>query len=176
MEEKVSSEKALRVINKSEYSIEDFVERISVNAEGNPLLGDCLTYACVFSSVFKGDVFVIYIPDMETAENPMHAATLIGSQYYDARGKVSPEQLINDQVTVIESDFDSYVDNHNISNIFNHVKSNSKHVTVNDARRIPDFNHRLYEKVREMAVSEIKRIEDGIGLSADVTTMRGSDF
>lgn len=164
------------MINKSEYSIEDFVERISVNAEGNPLLGDCLTYACVFSSIFKGDIFVIYVPDKETAENPMHAATRIGSYYYDARGQVSQEQLINDQVTVIESDFDSYVDTHNINNTFTHVKSNSEHITVKNARQIPDFNQSLYKQVLGMAVSEIRRIENGTGLSADITTRRGSDF
>lgn len=173
---KFSSDQVLRVVKNSEYSIEEFVKRVSVNARGNPLLGDCLTYACVFSSMFQGDVFMIYVPDEETAENPMHASTRVNSDHYDARGKVSRNQLITDQVKVMKSDFTSYIDNKNINDLFAHVKNNYAYIEVDEATTIPDFNPSLYQSVYNTAESEIQRIRDGKGLTSDVTNRRGPDF
>lgn len=176
MEKRLTSEDPLEIIRDSRYSVEDFVKRVSVNAKGNPLLGECLTYACVFSSIFEGDLFVLYIPDNKVADNPMHAASRIGSNYYDARGTVSRDHLICDQVNVIESDFNSYINSRDIDSISGHIRSNSKHISVIDARGIPAFNSDLYSSVYKNAQSEILRIMNGDGLSADITTERGGDF
>lgn len=62
--------KPRKVIEDSEYTISDFIQRTSVNAPGNPLFGDCLNYSCVYNDLLDGDGILCVFYLLKKKQNP----------------------------------------------------------------------------------------------------------
>lgn len=161
----------------SDYTVEEFVERVGVNANGKPLFGDCVSYACAYDHVLDGDgIFCIFIPSREISDGPMHAAVKIGSKYYDARGEVQKDEMIMTQYQEMRSEYKEYIRENDIENLYSYVSDQCYLLDMSECVQFSNFNIDLYEDICDYCTSQINRIEKGNGLSPDVTESRGSDF
>lgn len=167
-----------KIIEKSDYTIEEFIERISVNGKGRPLFGDCLTYACAFDKALDGDgVFCIFIPSREDSDGPMHAAVKIDSAYYDARGEVGRDQMILTQYQEMREGYKQYIRREEINEgLYQHVVDESYLLDTKECGEMSNYDEDLFEKIYQHCLSELDNLESGGDLSKDVTETRGPDF
>lgn len=167
-----------KIIEKSSYTIEKFIQRISVNGEGRPLFGDCLTYACAFNEALNGDgIFCIFIPSRADSDGPMHAAVKIDSSYYDARGKVEKDQMILTQYQEMRDAYKKYIRREGINEgVYQHVVDQSYLLDVEECGEMSNYDEDLFEEIYEHCTSELNNLKSGGDLSRDVTETRGSDF
>lgn len=157
-----------KIISESSVTIEDFIKVVATNAPGNPIMGECLTYAVAFNDIFDGNgVFCIYVPDMESAESPMHTTVVIGDDHYDGRGKTSRNRILQEQYDVMRSDYKKYINQNQINNsLYQHLENNTEIIDSKSAKSKPIFSPDKYKQIVKYANDQLNNLDDGLPLDA----------
>lgn len=124
-------------------NIEDSISKKFDKTIGNPLHGDCLTYAVVIAEEFGGtNIFCVYVPEKQDADS-IHAGAIIDGGVYDVRGKkLTKNEIIGEQIYIMRRKYEKYILDNDINNyVVRHLEEESEKMCLSRAR-----NHRLFDK------------------------------
>lgn len=132
----------------SDKNLNDTIKDIFENPTGNPLQGDCITYATALTEYYNGQgVFCVYVPSRDKYRS-IHAAATINDNYYDVRGKISENDLIGEQMMVMRRQHKKYIADNGINeSLVQHLKSESEIISPEEAREFNIFKEDLYSLI-----------------------------
>lgn len=132
----------------SNKSLDSTIRNIFKNPVGNPLHGDCITYATALKKYYNGQgIYCVYVPSHNKYKS-IHAAAMINNRYYDVRGEVTKNDLIGEQMMVMRRRHKKYIANHGINeSLVQHLKSESEIINSEEAREFEIFKEGLYNKI-----------------------------
>lgn len=127
----------------SEYSnIGDSISKKFDKTIGDPLHGDCLTYAVVIAEEFGGtNIFCVYVPEKQDSDS-IHAGAIIDGGVYDVRGeKLTKNEILGEQIYIMRRKHEKYILENQINNyVVRHLEDESEELNLDKAR-----NHRLFD-------------------------------
>lgn len=132
----------------SNKNLNSTIRNIFKNPKGDPLHGDCITYATALTEYYNGQgVFCVYVPSHDEYRS-IHAAAVINNNYYDVRGKITKNDLIGEQMMVMRRQHKKYITDNGINeSLVQHLKSESEIITSEEAREFNIFKEDLYNEI-----------------------------
>ena len=132
----------------SDKNLNDTIKHMFKNPTGNPLQGDCITYATALTEYYNGQgVFCVYVPDRDEYRS-IHAAAVINNDFYDIRGKITKNDLIGEQMMVMRRQHKKYISDNGINeSLVQHLKSESEIISPEKAREFNIFKEDLYNLI-----------------------------